>query len=545
MPLSAFLGFVRADVLERTRRYGFLVTLLFALWAANGMLPPQGSRYVTMRYGDHRGLYNSPYVGVVVAVLTATFLSLIGFYLVKNSVDRDRRTGVGQILAATPLSRLAYLGAKAASNFVVLAAIAGTVAVAAVALQLVRGESTRLDLPALFAPMLWLALPTLLLTSCLAVLFECVPWLKGGGGNIAWFFTWTALMMAAIPSGPLSGPGGDPLGVQVVLRSIGEAVHARYPSEPVRAISLGIQILDRPGSFDTFVWNGIDWLRESAPSRLAWSVIALAPLGLAALAFDRFDTAPREPLDRPRGRRRRSRGASGPVDGEAPSPGPVAASGADEPAAAPPSVATLVRPSLAYGMPPLVVAELRVMFKGIRRGWWVVFLGLAIACTFAPLTIVRAGLLPFVWIWPVLLWSGLGSREHRHGVRDLLASAPRPIGRQLLAQWISGAALAALAALPYAARALAAGEAAALAGVVAGVLFVPSFALAAGVWTGSGKLFEACFVALWYMGPLNGTAALDFTGQVPGARGAHLGFLIAGLVLFAAAFAGRARSLRR
>jgi hypothetical protein len=45
----------------------------------------------------------------------------VGFFVIKNAVERDRRTGVGQILATTPISKLQYTLGKTLSNFAVLA----------------------------------------------------------------------------------------------------------------------------------------------------------------------------------------------------------------------------------------------------------------------------------------------------------------------------------------------------------------------------------------------------------------------------------------
>ena len=67
----------------------------------------------------------------MVAMLATLFLSLIGFYLVRGTVERDRRTGVGQILAATPLRGATYILGKAASNFVYLTMVVGLLAGAA------------------------------------------------------------------------------------------------------------------------------------------------------------------------------------------------------------------------------------------------------------------------------------------------------------------------------------------------------------------------------------------------------------------------------
>jgi hypothetical protein len=43
-------------------------------------------------------------------------------------------------------------------------------------------------------------------------------------------------------------------------------------------------------------------------------------------------------------------------------------------------------------------------------------------------------------------------------------------------------------------------------------LFIPSLALALGVWSSSNKLFEVLYMVLWYVGPVNQTPYLDFMG---------------------------------
>ena len=121
----ALVQLVRGDVLERARRHSFLVTLGLTLYAAYMFLPPNHAPYATLNLAGHRGIYNSAWVGCLVAMLAQSFLTLAGFYLVKNAVERDRRTGVGQILAATPLSGPTYLLSKLLSNFAILSAMVG------------------------------------------------------------------------------------------------------------------------------------------------------------------------------------------------------------------------------------------------------------------------------------------------------------------------------------------------------------------------------------------------------------------------------------
>jgi hypothetical protein len=102
----------RADFLQRVRSYSFLVTLGFTVYFCYICLPPHDASYVTLQMGGHRGIYNSAYVGTLVSMETTLILSLAGLYLVKNAMERDTRTGVGQILASTPLTKPLYTVAK-------------------------------------------------------------------------------------------------------------------------------------------------------------------------------------------------------------------------------------------------------------------------------------------------------------------------------------------------------------------------------------------------------------------------------------------------
>jgi hypothetical protein len=101
--LRAISAIARADFLERVRRYSFLLTLLFAVFL--GYAAATGR--IAVQLGEYRGIYTSAWIGALIAITTTCFISLVGFYIVKSAIDRDRQTGVGQILAATPLSKAA------------------------------------------------------------------------------------------------------------------------------------------------------------------------------------------------------------------------------------------------------------------------------------------------------------------------------------------------------------------------------------------------------------------------------------------------------
>jgi len=104
---------LRADFYERVRRYSFLVMLGLIVFL--GYQVAIGN--MTLTLGQYRGEFNSAWVGAMMSLNATFFIGLFGFFLVKGSVARDRQTGVGQIIATTPLKRPLYLLGKWLSNF--------------------------------------------------------------------------------------------------------------------------------------------------------------------------------------------------------------------------------------------------------------------------------------------------------------------------------------------------------------------------------------------------------------------------------------------
>ena len=82
----------------------------------------------------------------------------------------------------------------------------------------------------------------------------------------------------------------------------------------------------------------------------------------------------------------------------------------------------------------------------------------------------------------------------------------------------------------------------ALAAWLAGALFIPSLALALGVWSGSSKLFEALYTVWWYVGPLHPIPSLDFVGGSRASSSPGL-YLSLTAVLLLASCLGRRRQV--
>jgi hypothetical protein len=498
--VSGYLRLVLADVRERVRVPAYPVALLATVGLGYLTVPAVDAHWTVVDVGGYRGVYDSAYVGMVTALASALWLTLAGFYVVRGAVARDRSSGVGELLAATRLGTPGYLLAKFGGNLAVLVSMLGVVAATAVVMQLVRGESLAVDPVALLTPYLVLALPLMVLTAAAAVLFEATPLLRGGLGNVVWTVVALGLMIGGQSArAPLGG-----LGVGSVAESFRDSLEARG-IDAGGEFSLGLTYVDAP--LRTFEWAGWAPTGDLVASRLLVVGAALVLVLLPVLWFDRFDPS-------------RSTGAAKASAVPAPAPAPPTAPVASAAPAGPatrawrglPGTDLPPAPGSALAVfPRLVAGELRMLLSGLGRWWWAV----AAAITAAALALPAASaptVLLVAWIWPLLVWSRLGSRSRLLGLDDLLGSYPRPAGR-FLAEWTAGVALTAATGAGPLLRMLAAGDSAGAAAWAAGALFIPSLAFALGTVSRVGRPFQAVYPLLWYL-VLNGLAPLDFLGAV-------------------------------
>ena len=514
---------VRADFLERVRRYSFLVVLGATVFLGYAFT----AGHIVMRLDRYCGVYNSAWVGVLAAITATFFLSVTGFYIVKNALERDRRTGVGQIVAATPVSKFLYILGKALSNLAVFAVIAGILVLAAVAMQLVRGQDLQIKVWPLVSPFLLILLPAMAIAAALAVLFETLPGLRGGFGNIAYFFLWFSALVFAYEH---PGPSVDLLGFTLVENAFGDAARAMH-LDYEGGVSIEIVNLF---STQAIRWEGIAWTAARVGARLYWVGVAFVLVLLATAFFNRFDPA--------RGLFHRyglpGRRQTCPATAVAP------AAHAHAPATGRALLSPLPSDRWIFCFRRALRAELRLMLKGQRWWWYAVALGLVAAGFLVPMDGARQKVLPAAWLWPALIWSALGVREARHHTGQLVFSAPHPL-RQLPATWLAGVTVALLAGSGVGMRLILAGDWTVLLAWTVGALFIPALALASGTWSGSSKLFEAVYVTLWYVGPMNQIVALDYIGVLDESIAAGVPWYYLGLtaLLLGLAVAGRQRQL--
>jgi len=515
-PIHKIYQIARADLRERIRQYSFLIILGITILAAYFFVPPVEAGYVTLYLDEYRGIYNSAWLGGSVAISTTLFLALFGFYLVKNSIQRDERSGVGQIIASTPTKKLHYLIGKSISNYAVLFIIVVVVILVAIIMQLIRGEVMHVELWPLLSPFLFLTLPTMSVVATLAVLFETRRVLNGGLGNVIYFILF---LVYCIGSSHIAfGPNVITLAMIKELTSIKPDFSGSY--------SIGILVPDVP--LELYEWHGVEWTEALLLQQLSLFLLALLVILVAALLFHGF-----------RNKAEKAKTLFELEDAKADSEFENAHV---EPQI---SVSSLTPVIVRYSFASLVRAEWRLMMKGASLGWYAVAGLLFVLCLVFPVSTSAQWMIwPVTWIWPLVFWSGMGSRETRYQTQYLIASSPRFSTRQLSAVWVSGLLLACMTGGGMVIRMILEGDTEHLMYWVSAVILIPSFSLASGVLTKTNRTFEVLYMIIWYLGPFNKTPYIDFLGS-RFSEGSTWGilsiYLIISIGLLMVAFASRKR----
>ena len=493
-----------ADLRQRTRSTRFWVVALAITLAGWWCLPPVDAGYMIVAVGDHhRGFYSSAWIGMVLAMLSLLW-GLVGFYLVRGSVQRDFETRVWQLLGTTSMRRGAYLVAKWASHLAVMGGLlAATLAVGLVAQQ-VRAEDRHVDLWELVKPSLFIALPTLAVSAALAIWFDVVPALRRTAGNIVFFFVWMALLTtgaigidhdrahrAATSAAAVQPWTSDLPAMKVLQWSIDHQIARQLPDIDRRdGFCIGCGGVSAPAV--RFTWTRWEVPAAVLWGRLLWLAAALAGVLLAVPLLDWAAARAAVPTTANGGRAPRSLRW----------------------------LQALLRPLQGTAMGVLVAAEVLVVLRMRPLWWWAAWPPLWGVQLFGPRHAVALAMLGG---WTLLLdvFSRTGLRDQEHGTVDLVDTAPGARRRLPAARAAMLVGLAWVAAAPGLLHEALAHPDMASAAAILGAS-VALWGLAAALLTRSSRPFELVFLVAAYA-TSQGLPWLDASARGNAVALGHLG----------------------
>lgn len=485
---------VKFNLIRQLKNYHFLLIALFSVFLGFLCVPAATDGYEIFYLEGIRGLYNSAWLGALSAVLSTILLWLPGFYLLRSQISEDERLKVGPMIAASPVGKLRYMIGKAISNFFVLLTLEIIFVVCLMAMQLIRHESMEIVILDYIRPVLFLAIPYLLILAALTVLFDVVPGMKGVFGNVLFFVLTIALLSA---STAVKDNRYDLFGIGMVLSEMVRGARAFYPGISLESGSLGYYPMAEAPS--TFVWEGIGWSGDFILTRLVWIGAAAILVLVASLMFNRF-----------RDERSRMIAKTGATGHSAISAGRLSVPGTSVPSLSPVTVSKRIQ--LFW----LIRSECKMMLSGMPL-WWHFTVAAAIVLG---LVALPGGQAPSPWIslilfLPLPIWSQMGCREKYFFTQELVSSSC-PAIRKFWASWCSGLFFSLLVSSGVILHFTLESDWLRLIHWLAGIVFIPTLALVLGRLRGTRKLFEALFIIWMYVGPLNQLGMLDFLGLTEG-----------------------------
>ena len=469
-----------ADFKQRTRQQSYLITLLVMALATILFFPAPQASYQTLIVDGYRGIYNSAWLGICLAMLNVIFLPIICFYLVKNTINNDRQLLLSELIAATPVGKFTYLLCKWLVNVTVLTSIALSMLLTTALLQLYFGESYTIELWLLVWPQLIFVLPMLMAIAAVTLLFESISWLRGGFGNVTYFFIWVTSIVNTAEGAT---------GISSIITQIEADIKRQFPNS-VGNTNIGISASSPDDAVLTFVWQGAQLQYEHITGMLFILMIALLAFILAYLFFDRFQKI--APVNPPSSK-------SSFVSKQLTNIGKL-------------FDALLINLTRHSSWPRQMRLEFLLLIKGLSSYWYLGLIGLNISQLFVSFEILTSIMIPGSWLFCVLVLSQVGVKARESNTLSLLGYCNLSAFKRLTSLLCAAFILISLSTFAATIRIMILGEWLVLAQILIGMSFSIALAYFCSTLTHTRRTFEVLYPVLWYIGPMQSALYVDYFG---------------------------------
>jgi len=501
------------ECIFRFRRLTTPILFLILCAAAFLLMPETSSGGVMFLIGNRRVLLNSAATALTSAIMGGLVFSLVGFYLISNSVTRDLRTGVGKLIAATPMSSLRYLAGKLAGNILYLMAMAVVFMIACMGMHLLRGEMP-LE-PIVFVQTFGIMfLPSIPCIAAIALMFECVPFLSGRGGDVLYFVFWTLTL--ALPPAFVSASEGHAWILAADFTGLGFFVNEIISVTGAHDFTIGYAPFD--AALSPVFFSGLKWTSEIVILRMASALFTIPFFTIAWAAFRRFDPA---------------RGSSH----EKAKTGRIARLRQTIVSAwlriAVPRGGWLVGPP---SLVKAIVLDVRLTLA-LYPIFFIVIATSLLCGLLAPISAIRTLILPFTYVVLVPLLASISIRDRIGNTARLIFTLPYVRRQYVILKFFSALLTTMLVGfIPLLRMSL--NDPFGAAAALNGMLFIASAATLLGFLTGTPKTFVVMFLLFLYIAMSSKvTPAFDFAGlQGIATPSIVLSYAAASLVMVAAAF---------
>ena len=189
------------SLLRYQRSWGLWLLLLVAPVGARFMISDEDGKGVAIAIGDHLPILTSPVLGVWLGIVVSTLLLPIGYIYLRSNTTRKQPWQIEEVTAG---SRIAIMLGRFGADVAVLLAMLATLTVAGWFLGwlMVSGPLNLWHI----SYALWLvAAPALIGLAAIRILFDAIPWLRRGLGDLCYFILYmTSIVLPSAVDGQAS-----------------------------------------------------------------------------------------------------------------------------------------------------------------------------------------------------------------------------------------------------------------------------------------------------------------------------------------------------
>lgn len=182
---------VLTEVRLRARRWTSLMAIFLMAALSWNIISDPASGHAMIVIDHVRVLYTSSALALGSSSLLSMIMLFVGFFLVRGRVADDIRTGIGSLIAASPVSNAVFLSSRWIGGvlYFLLLVFAGMLSV--MVLQLVRGEPG-IDFWVYVKTYSLVFVPLAFYVVSVALFFDSIPFLMGKLGDFLFFILWVA-----------------------------------------------------------------------------------------------------------------------------------------------------------------------------------------------------------------------------------------------------------------------------------------------------------------------------------------------------------------
>ncbi|MCL1998338.1 MAG: hypothetical protein FWG65_06175 [Turicibacter sp.] len=524
------LGQAKVDFLESFRKFSFVAMVALALFGAVFFVPVAEIgrfSFFEIMPTEIFQTSNATWIPLASAMGIGFFLTITGFFYLRSSIGNDEKLGISEIILASSGKISAYLFGKFLAGVALLAIFAAVAIFGAFVMLLLNFpdvfSAEYFSVRTFFVPYAFL-LATLPLTSAFALFFGSFKPLRGAIGSTIYIFG--LLMMLA----PLLDVNAPPRTMPIWQRSL-DFFGMIYLQDIIKFAlyeSTGDHVIRQMAFLGGFITEipttqHIHLFFTTMPLGLfefsALGLTLLYSLTLLAIAAPLYIVSRK--LSNVNFPRKRAKISESEI-----SKNEKSAENSESPSYAAAKISD--RYSHFVG----VKSELRLMLGGRSLLWRLIAIAGLVATIFAPLPVVQIYIMPILMLWFINAFSGLGYKEHHHGVLAIISAVPNGRTRQILYSYMAGLFVAFVLVLPVAVRMFAVGEFAGVVVALSAAVFVPSLAIFLGELSKSNRFFEMLLIFMTYTA-VNNIDFINYLALHPinASIGQGVTFLLIGLIV--------------